>query len=229
MSIRVLIVDDEQLVRAGLRAILELHPDLSVVGEADDGAAGVEAALRLSPDVVLMDIRMRSVDGLEATRAILSRSAKPPRIVMLTTFDFDEYVYEALKAGASAFLLKDSPPEQLASAVRVVAAGEAILHPSVTRRLIEEFARRPTPRSGPPPELAELSEREIDVMRRVAQGLSNREIAPLLFLSEATVKNHVAHILMKLGLRDRTQMAVLAYETGLVEPGHLDGVTPRDR
>src|SRR5439155_7467954 len=162
---------------AGLRAILELHPDLKVVGEADDGAAGVEAALRMSPDVVLMDIRMRAMSGLEATRAILSRSAKPPRIVMLTTFDYDEYVYEALKVGASAFLLKDSPPEQLASAVRVVAAGEAILHPTVTRRLIEEFARRPTPRSGPPTELAELTERELDVMRRVAQGLSNAEIA----------------------------------------------------
>jgi len=169
---------------------------------------------------VLMDIRMKAMDGLQATRKILARSARPPRVVMLTTFDYDEYVYEALKAGASAFLLKDSPPEQLSNAVWVVASGDALLHPSITRGLIEDFARRPTPRSGTPPELAGLSERELEVMRHLARGLSNSEVASELHLSEATVKTHVAHILTKLGLRDRTQAVVLAYETGLVEPGH---------
>ena len=159
------------------------------------------------------------MDGLQATRTILARAARPPKVVMLTTFDYDEYVYEALKAGASAFLLKDSPAEQLANAVRVVADGDALLHPSITRRLIEDFAHRPTPRSGTPPELEELSERELEVMRRLARGLSNSEVADDLHLSEATVKTHVAHILTKLGLRDRTQTVVMAYETGLVEPG----------
>jgi DNA-binding NarL/FixJ family response regulator len=219
VTIRVLIVDDEQMVRAGFRLILEAEPDIRVVGEAGDGATGIDQAVRLSPDVVLMDIRMRGVDGLEATRTILSRMSHPPRVVVLTTFDYDEYVYEALKAGASAFLLKDSPPEQLASAVRVVAAGDALLHPSITRRLIEDFARRPTPRQGPPPELTRLTERELDVMRHVASGLSNAEIAGKIHLSETTVKSHVTHILTKLRLRDRTQAAVMAYETGLVEPG----------
>jgi DNA-binding NarL/FixJ family response regulator len=179
----------------------------------------VDEALRLMPDVVLMDIRMKAMDGLQATRKILARSDRPPRVVMLTTFDYDEYVYEALKAGASAFLLKDSPPEQLSNAVRVVAAGDALLHPSITRRLIEDFAHRPTPRAGRPPELSELSERELEVMGCVARGLSNREVASTLHLSEATVKTHVAHILTKLGLRDRVQTVVMAYETGLVEPG----------
>ena len=213
MTIRVLIVDDEQMVRAGFRLILGTQSDIRVVGEADDGASGIDEAVRLSPDVVLMDIRMRRVNGLEATRTILSRMARPPKVVVLTTFDFDEYVYEALKVGASAFLLKDSPPEQLA------AAGDALLHPSVTRRLIEDFARRPIPRSGPPQELTELTERELDIMRHVARGLSNGEIAGKIHLSESTVKSHVGHILTKLGLRDRTQAAVMAYETGLVEPG----------
>jgi DNA-binding NarL/FixJ family response regulator len=219
VTIRVLVVDDEELVRTGFRAILEAQDDISVVGEASDGAAAIEAAIRLSPDVVLMDIRMRHVDGLEATRAILSRMAKPPRIVVLTTFDYDEYVYEALKAGASAFLLKDSPQEQLVAAVRVVTAGDALLHPSITRRLIEDFAARPTPRSGPPPELKELSVRELEVMRHVARGLSNEEIGAKLFLAKDTVKTHVGHILTKLGLRDRAQAIVMAYETGLVQPG----------
>ncbi len=219
MTIRVLIVDDEQMVRAGFRLILETQSDIRVVGEADDGASGIDEAVRLSPDVVLMDIRMRRVNGLEATRTILSRMAQPPKVVVLTTFDFDEYVYEALKVGASAFLLKDSPPEQLAAAVRVVAAGDALLHPSITRRLIEDFARRPIPRTGPPPELKGLTERELDIMRHVARGLSNGEIARKIHLSESTVKSHVGHILTKLGLRDRTQAAVMAYETGLVEPG----------
>jgi DNA-binding NarL/FixJ family response regulator len=219
VSIRVLVVDDEQLVRTGFRAILEAQPDISVVGEADDGASGVEAALRLSPDVVLMDIRMRSMDGLEATRAIMARMPQPPKVVVLTTFDYDEYVYAALKAGASAFLLKDSPQEQLTAAVRVVAVGDALLHPSITRRLIEDFAARPTPRSGPPPELKGLSERELEVMRHVGRGLSNAEIAERLYLSKDTVKTHVGHILSKLELRDRTQAVVMAYETGLVQPG----------
>jgi len=219
VTIRVLIVDDEQMVRAGFRLILGTQSDIRVVGEADDGHSGIDEAVRLSPDVVLMDIRMRRVNGLEATRTILSRMARPPKVVVLTTFDFDEYVYEALKVGASAFLLKDSPPEQLAAAVRIVAAGDALLHPSVTRRLIEDFARRPIPRSGPPQELKELTERELDIMRHVARGLSNAEIAGKIHLSESTVKSHVGHILTKLGLRDRTQAAVMAYETGLVEPG----------
>jgi DNA-binding NarL/FixJ family response regulator len=220
VTIKVLVVDDERLVRTGFRVILDSQPDITVVGEADDGGVAVDEALRLMPDVVLMDIRMKAMDGLQATRKILARSARPPRVVMLTTFDYDEYVYEALKAGASAFLLKDSPPEQLSNAVRVVAAGDALLHPSITRRLIEDFAHRPTPRSGMPPELAGLSERELEVMRYLARGLSNTEVASALHLSEATVKTHVAHILTKLGLRDRTQAVVLAYETGLVEPGH---------
>jgi DNA-binding NarL/FixJ family response regulator len=219
MTIKVLIVDDERMVRTGFRMILDSQPDIMVVGEADDGGVAVDEALQLMPDVVLMDIRMKTMNGLEATRRILARAVRPPRVVMLTTFDYDEYVYEALKAGASAFLLKDSPAEQLSNAVRVVAAGDALLHPSITRRLIEDFAHRPTPRSGTPPELSLLSERELEVMRRLAKGLSNSEVAGDLYVSEATVKTHVAHILTKLGLRDRTQAVVMAYETGLVEPG----------
>ena len=219
MSIRVLVVDDEQLVRTGFRAILESQDDISVVGEADDGASAVEAAVRLTPDVVLMDIRMRSMNGIEATRAILARVPTPPKIVVLTTFDYDEYVYEALKAGASAFLLKDSPQEQLVAAVRVVMAGDALLHPSITRRLIEDFAARPTPRSGHPPELEGLSDRELEVMKLVARGLSNEEIGAKLFLAKDTVKTHVGHVLTKLSLRDRAQIIVMAYETGLVQPG----------
>jgi DNA-binding NarL/FixJ family response regulator len=219
VSIRVLVVDDEQLVRSGLRGILEAQDDITVVGEADDGTSAIEAAVRLSPDVVLMDIRMRSMDGLEATRALMARVPTPPKIVVLTTFDYDEYVYEALKAGASAFLLKDSPQEQLVAAVRVVTAGDALLHPSITRRLIADFAARPTPRFGRPPELTDLSERQLEVMQHVARGLSNEEIAGKLYLSKDTVKTHVGHILTKLSLRDRTQAVVLAYETGLVQPG----------
>jgi len=219
VSIRVLLVDDEHLVREGFRLILETQSDIRVVGEAEDGASAIDEAVRLSPDVVLMDIRMRGMDGLEATRAILSRMPQPPKVVMLTTFDYDEYVYDALKAGASAFLLKDSPPEQLAAAVRVVARGDALLHPTITRRLIADFARRPTPHEGRPTELQELTERELDVMRLVARGLTNGEIATKLHLGQATVKTHVAHMLAKLGLRDRIQAVVTAYETGLVEPG----------
>ncbi len=219
MSIRVLVVDDEQLVRKGFRGILESQPDIVVVGEADDGGSAVEAATRLSPDVVLMDIRMREVDGLTATRAIMRGMRRPPKIVVLTTFDYDEYVYEALKSGASAFLLKDSPQEQLTAAVRVVAAGDALLHPSITRRLIADFVARPSPRSGTPPDLKDLSEREIEVMRHLARGLSNDELAAKLFLSKDTVKTHVAHIFAKLGLRDRVQAVIKAYECGLVQPG----------
>ena len=217
--IKVLLADDQALVRAGFRALLEVQDEIEVVGEALDGDQAARLAAELLPDVILMDIRMRTMDGLEATRTILKRAVKPPRVVMLTTFDYDEYVYEALKAGASAFLLKDSPAEQLSNAVRVVADGDALLHPSITRRLIEDFAHRPTPRSGTPPELSTLTERELDVIRLVARGLSNGEIATKLFLGEATVKTHVAHLLMKLGLRDRTQAVVMAYETGLVQPG----------
>jgi DNA-binding NarL/FixJ family response regulator len=219
VTIRVLVADDEEMVRFGFRMILEAQPDISVVGEVDDGAAAVEAARRLAPDVVLMDIRMPTMDGLEATRILLSRVVPPPRVVVLTTFDRDEYVYEALKAGASAFLLKASPPEQLAAAVRVVAAGDALLHPAITRRLIQDFARRPTPHDGTPSQLERLTEREVEVMRLIARGLPNGEIAARLFLAEATVKTHVVHLLSKLGLRDRSQIVVLAYETGLVEPG----------
>ncbi|SRR6266536_4036980 len=219
MTVRVLIADDEEMVRYGFRMILEAQPDITVVAEAEDGISAVEAARRHTPDVVLMDIRMPNMDGLEATRILLSSVAPPPRVVVLTTFDRDEYVYEALKAGASAFLLKASPPEQLAAAVRVVAAGDALLHPAITKRLIQDFARRPTPREGMAPELRGLTEREVEVMRLIARGLSNREIAGRLYLAEATVKTHVVHILAKLGLRDRSQIVVLAYETGLVQPG----------
>jgi len=219
VSIRVLVVDDEQLVRTGFRAILEEQDDITVVGEADDGASAVEASVRLSPDVVLMDIRMRSMNGLEATRTLMTRMPKPPKVVVLTTFDYDEYVYEALKAGASAFLLKDSPQEQLVAAVRVVTAGDALLHPAITRRLIQDFVARPNPRSGRPPELEGLSGRELDVMRHLARGLSNQEIGARLFLARDTVKTHVGHVLAKLGLRDRAQAIVMAYETGLIQPG----------
>jgi DNA-binding NarL/FixJ family response regulator len=219
VTIRVLVVDDEEMVRHGFRMILESHPDISVVGEADDGVSAVETARLLTPDVVLMDIRMPKMDGLEATRILISRISPPPRVVVLTTFDRDEYVYEALKAGASAFLLKASPPEQLAAAVRVVAAGDALLHPAITKRLIQDFARRPTPRAGTPPQLERLTERELEVMRLIARGLSNGEIAVKLFLAEATVKTHVVHLLSKLALRDRSQIVVMAYETGLIEPG----------
>ncbi len=217
--IKVLLVDDEALVRAGFRMILEAQDDIEVTGEADDGRPAVEEAVRLRPDVVLMDIRMKEMDGVTATREILSKAKVATKVVVLTTFDADEYVYEALRAGASAFLLKDAPPEQLVAAVRVAAQGEALLHPSITRRLIEDFVQRPPRREGSPPELEELTERELGVLRFVARGLSNAEIAKELFLGEATVKTHVAHLLNKLGLRDRVQAVVTAYETGLVHPG----------
>jgi DNA-binding NarL/FixJ family response regulator/class 3 adenylate cyclase len=217
--VRILIVDDQALVRAGFRMILEAEEDIEVVGEAADGREAVEAATSLSPDVVLMDVRMPEVDGIEATRRLLARDGQA-KVVMLTTFDMDEYVYEALRAGASGFLLKDVPPEQLVAGIRAVASGDALLAPSVTRRVIEEFVRRP-PESvrTTPPGLAELTAREVEVLKLMARGLSNAEIAGQLVVSETTVKTHVAHVLMKLSLRDRVQAVVFAYETGLVQPG----------
>jgi DNA-binding NarL/FixJ family response regulator len=218
MTIKVLIADDQALVRTGFRKILESEPDLEVVGEAGDGGEAVEASLLLRPDVVLMDIRMPRLDGLEATRLLAGKT----RVLVLTTFDLNEYVYEALRAGASGFLLKDAPADQLVTAIRVVAAGEALLAPSVTRRLIEEFARRP-PSNIRPAELEALSPRELEVLRLVARGLSNAEIAGELFLGDATVKTHVSRILRKLTLRDRVQAVVLAYESGLLQPGDPTG------
>jgi DNA-binding NarL/FixJ family response regulator len=216
--IRVLVADDQALVRAGFRAILEGQDDLDVVGEADDGATAVALARELRPDVVLMDIRMPGLDGIEATRRLL-RDNDAPRILMLTTFDLDEYVYEAMKAGASGFLLKDVPRDQLIDAVRTIAMGDALLAPALVRRLIEDFVSRPAPGAHPPAELDGLTEREREVLTLIARGLSNAEIAAQLFLSEATVRTHVTHILSKLDLRDRIQAVVLAYETGLIRPG----------
>jgi DNA-binding NarL/FixJ family response regulator len=220
VSVSVLIVDDQALVRTGFRMILEAEADMEVVGEAADGAEAIAEARRLEPDVVLMDVRMPEVDGIEATRRLLSGDGVPSKVVMLTTFDMDEYVYEALRAGASGFLLKDVPPEQLVAGIRAVASGDALLAPSVTRRVIEEFVRHP-PESvrTRPSELAELTERELEVLKLIARGLSNAEIAKELYVSETTVKTHVARILMKLRLRDRVQAVVLAYEAGLVQPG----------
>jgi DNA-binding NarL/FixJ family response regulator len=217
VSIRVLLADDERLVRAGFRLILKAERGLEVVGEAADGLEAIEAVEELRPDVVLMDIRMPKLDGLEATRRILARAEPPPRVVVLTTFDLDQYVYEALRAGASGFLLKDAPEDQLVAAIRIAADGGAMFSPAVTRRLIEEFSRRVSP--GPPPALAELTPREREVLQLLARGFSNQEIAAELVVSEHTAKTHVAHILSKLGLRDRIQAVVLAYESGLVQPG----------
>ena len=220
--IRLVLADDQTLVRGAFRMMLDGEPDIEVVGEAADGREAVEQARLRKPDVVLMDVRMPGLDGIEATRTLLS-SKNPPRVLMLTTFDLDEYVYDAMRAGASGFMLKNAPPEQLAAAVRTVAAGEALLAPSITRRLIEVFVQRPRSAEGKPDRLAELTDRELEVLRQVARGLSNAEIAGELYLSEATVKTHVNRILTKLGLRDRTQAAVLAYETGVVQPGDADG------
>ena len=214
--IRVLLADDQALVRGGFRVILESQADIDVVGEAGDGREAIRLTAELRPDVVLMDIRMPNVDGLEATRTIAAASGAP-RIVMLTTFDADEHVYEAMKAGASGFLLKDLRPEDLAHAVRIVAAGETLLANAVTRRLVERFVRRPAP--GAHPDIQELTARETEVLELIARGRSNAEIAAGLFVSEGTVKTHVTHVLQKLGLRDRVQAVIFAYESGLVEPG----------
>ena len=220
--IKVLVADDQPLARNGLQAMLGAQEDLEIVGEAADGAEAVEEALRLRPDVVVMDIRMPNVDGIEATRR-LQEHAGAPKVLVLTTFDLDEYVYEALRAGAGGFLLKDAPPGQLAEAVRTVAAGESLLAPAITRRLVERFVRRPPPDAAAKERFGELTERELEVLKLVAAGLSNGEIAERLFLSEATVKTHLTRILSKLGLRDRVQVVVLAYESGLVEPGATPG------
>jgi DNA-binding NarL/FixJ family response regulator len=216
--IRVLIADDQALVRGGFRLILEAQPDIEVVGEASDGREALELARNLAPDVVLMDIRMPELDGLETARRLLV-NPDAPRVLVLTTFDLDEYVYEAMKSGASGFLLKAVRPEQLADAVRVVAAGDALLAPTITRRLIEEFVARPRPGARAPEELEELTDRELEVLRLVARGMSNVQIAESLVVSEATVKTHITHILRKLDLADRVQAVVLAYESGLVRPG----------
>jgi DNA-binding NarL/FixJ family response regulator len=211
--IRVALADDQALVRAGFRMIVESQPDMQVAGEAADGQAAVDLVKREKPDVVLMDIRMPRMDGLAATRQVASLT----RVVILTTYELDEYVFDALSAGASGFLLKAAPPEDLIRAIREVASGDALLAPSVTRRLIEEFAKRPEPSARKPKELATLTEREVEVLREVARGLTNNEIAKKLHVSETTIKTHVAHLLDKLDLRDRVQAVILAYEAGLVD------------
>jgi DNA-binding NarL/FixJ family response regulator len=216
--ISVLLADDQALVRAGFRLIVELEPGMKVVGEAEDGRQAIELARELRPDVVLMDIRMPGLDGIEATRR-LTEAGSNARVLVLTTFDLDEYVYEAMQAGASGFLLKDVPREQLVAGIRVVAGGESLLAPAITRRLIEQFLRRPPPGTAVPPRLEELSDRELEVLRHLARGMSNAEIAKALYVGDATVKTHVAHILQKLDLRDRVQAVVFAYEAGLVQAG----------
>jgi len=210
--IRVAIADDQAMVRAGFRMIVESQPDLQVAGEASDGREAVELVRRERPDVVLMDVRMPRLDGIAATREVAGMT----RVVILTTFEMDEYVFDALAAGASAFLLKAAPPEDLVRAIRVVAGGDALLAPSVTRRLIEEFAKRPEPSNKKPKELDTLTERELEVLKEIAGGLTNSEIGAKLHVSETTVKTHVAHLLDKLELRDRVQAVILAYEAGLV-------------
>jgi DNA-binding NarL/FixJ family response regulator len=215
--IRVVLVDDQPLVRTGLRMILSDQPDITVVGEAANGEEAIEVCADVAPDVVLMDVRMPGVDGIDATRAVTSVT-EPPRVLVLTTFDLDDIVYDALRAGASGFLLKDAPEERLVTAIRVVADGGSLFAPSVTRRLIEEFSQRRAPLEAPPG-FASLTERETEVLTHVARGKSNAEIAAALFVTENTVKTHVARLLMKLGLRDRVQAVVLAYESGLVQPG----------
>jgi DNA-binding NarL/FixJ family response regulator len=220
MSIRVLIVDDQELVRIGFRLFLETQPGLAVVGEAGDGEEAIERVRELRPDVVLMDIRMPTMDGVEATAKLTSGAIEPaPRVLVLTTFDLDEYVFGALRAGAAGFLLKDAPRERLIEAIRVVHSGEALLSPSITRRLIEDFAARTDPIEPPAAVLAELTPREREVLVLVAHGLSNPEIAARLVVTEATVKSHVGAVLLKLGLRDRVQAVVFAYEHGIVVAG----------
>ena len=216
--IGVVLADDQALVRDGFRSIIELETDIEVLGEAADGAEALSVVRQLHPDLVVMDIRMPVLDGIEATRRLLT-DPRPPKVLILTTFDRNEYVYEAMKAGASGFLLKDVRKGQLTDAIRTVAAGDALLAPTITHRLIEQFCRRPSPSSAVPETLAELTARELEVLKFVAAGLSNAEIAATLIVGETTVKTHVARMLMKLGLRDRVQAVVVAYETGLVQPG----------
>jgi DNA-binding NarL/FixJ family response regulator len=219
VSIRVLIADDQQLVRAGFALILKPHHDLEVVGEAGDGAEAVALAAQRRPDVILMDIRTPGMDGLEATRRVLADPAATTRVLVLTTFDLDDYVFAALRAGASGFLLKDAPPEQLVAGIRTVAAGDSLLAPSITRRLIEGFVNRPAPGAREAPDLQDLTPREVEVLELIGRGRSNAEIARELIVTEATVKTHVAHVFSKLDLRDRAQAVVVAYETGVVQPG----------
>ena len=216
--ISVLIADDQALVRGGLRMIIDAQEDMHVVGEAENGAEAVATTERVEPDVVLMDIRMPELDGIAATRRLADRGLVRTRVLILTTFDEDQLVYEAMRAGASGFLLKSAPPARLAEAVRVIAAGEALLAPTITRRLVEDFVRRPPPGEQAPAELTELTDREREVFSLLARGLSNAEIAAELVVSEATVKTHVNHVLGKLNLRDRIQAVVLAYDTGFVQP-----------
>lgn len=216
--IRLLVADDQALVRSGFRMILDAQPDLCVVAEASDGLEAVAQARTCRPDVALMDIRMPKLDGIAATRRILADRGTVTRVLILTTFDLDEYVYEAVRAGASGFLLKAAPPAQLVNGVRVIAAGDALLAPSITQRLLERFARRPPP-GGVPDAVAELTEREREVLVHLARGLSNAEIATTIAVAEATVKTHVTRVLSKLGCRDRLQAVVFAYESGFVEPG----------
>ncbi len=218
MTIRVVLVDDQSMIRTGLRMVLAAEPDIEVVGEAADGAAGVRVVTELEPDVVLLDVRMPGVDGLEAARRILA-AGLPTRVVVLTTFDEDEYVTAALRAGVSGFLLKVAPPEDLVAAVRTVASGQGLLDPAVTLRVIRSFAAAPSPDPARAGALSQLTERETDVLALVAAGLSNAEIAARLYLGEATVKTHVSRVLLKLGLRDRVQAVAFAYESGLVRPG----------
>ena len=218
MSIRLLLVDDQAMVRAGLHMILEAEPDIKVIGEAEDGAKAMTAVRSLHPDLVLMDIQMPVMNGLEATRRIVHEIEKPPRVLILTTFERDDYIFEALRAGASGFLLKNAPPEDLVNAVRVVAEGNSLLAPSVTRRIIAEFAQRP-PRPHVKDPVEKLTERETEVLRLIARGKTNAEIAAELIVSEATVKTHVSNLLTKLGLRDRVQAVVYAYESGMIQPG----------
>jgi DNA-binding NarL/FixJ family response regulator len=219
MTVRVLIADDQHLVRTGLKVILDSEPDIEVIGEATHGREAVSMTRELRPDVAVMDIRMPELDGIEATRQITAHNREPrTRVLMLTTFDLDEYVFEALRAGASGFLLKDVPATRLAASVRMIAAGDALLAPTITRRLIEQFVAS-VPAAPPPPGLDELTPRELEVFRLVAKGMSNAEIAAELVIGEATVKTHLTRLLMKLDLRDRVQVVVLAYETGVISPG----------
>jgi DNA-binding NarL/FixJ family response regulator len=225
MSIRVLAADDQSMVRAGFRMLLSEEPDIEVVAEASNGLEAVQKAARFGPTVVLMDIRMPELDGLEATRRILAAD-DTARVLILTTFDLDEYIYEALRAGASGFVLKDDPPEQLLAAIRTIAGGEALLSPAVTKRVIKQFAR--TPRPTPPKALDQLTERELEVFRLIARGLSNAEIGRELHISDTTVKTHITHILQKLDLRDRVQAVVLAHETGLFDTDAAEPATGDD-